>query len=88
MLIDKDAITVHDLPGARGLKELGEELTPVTASGWPITKGSTSQNVFRRDMVLEMSRVAPKHEDRPRPHFGLEWNRDGNREAEPKHQKT
>lgn len=33
---------------------------PVTASRWPITNGSTSQNVFRCDMVLEMSRVAPK----------------------------
>lgn len=86
VLIDKDVITVYDLPCAQGLKELRGELMPVTASRWPITNGSTSQNVFRCDMVLEMSRVAPKPEDRP--HFGLEWNRDGNREAEPKHWKT
>lgn len=83
VLIDKDVITVYDLPCAQGLKELRGELMPVTASKWPITNGSTSQNVFRCDMVLEMSRVAPKPEDRP--HFGLEWDRDRNREAEPKH---
>lgn len=36
---------------------------PVTASRWPISNGSNSQNVFRCDMVLEMSRVAPKQRD-------------------------